>query len=54
MTFETILDEVCERLEGKCREGYFKRILKMEQTLDILNQELNEFVAGRLDKTSLE
>ena len=43
-SFETMLDEVCERLEDTCYSGYIKRINKLEKTLDLLNQELEDIL----------
>ena len=48
-SFETILDEVCERLEDACQSGYIKRIDKMEKTLDTLNLELEEIILAQTE-----
>ena len=43
-SFETVLDDACKRLEEKSREGYIKRLHKMEKTLDKLSVELEEII----------
>jgi len=45
LSFETILDEICERLHDTRQQGFLKRIRKLEELLDKLEQELEELLA---------
>ena len=41
-SFDSFLDEVCERLQDTRQQGSLKRIRKLEETLDALDRELDE------------
>jgi len=45
LSFETLLDEICERLHDTRQQGSLKRIRKLEELLDKLEQELEELLA---------
>ena len=42
LSFETLLEDICERLHDTRQQGSLKRIHKMEETLDELEKELDE------------
>ena len=42
LSFETLLEDICERLQDTKQQGSLKRISKLEKTLDELEKELNE------------
>lgn len=42
LSFETLLEDICERLQDTNQQGSLKRIYKLEQNLDELEKELNE------------
>ena len=42
LSFETLLEGICERLQDTRQQGSLKRIQKMEETLDELEKELDE------------
>ena len=42
LSFETLLEGICERLQDTKQQGSLKRIQKMENTLDELEKELDE------------
>ena len=42
LSFETLLENICERLQDTRQQGSLKRIRKMEETLDELEKELDE------------
>ena len=41
-SFDSFLDEVCERLQDTRQQGSLKRIRKLEEILDTLDRELDE------------
>lgn len=41
-SFDALLDEVCERLQSTSYRGSIRRIQKMEETLAVLERELEE------------
>jgi len=43
-SFQTLLDEVCERLQDTKFQGSLRRIQKMEEILDALEQELEMYL----------
>ena len=46
LSFETILEDICDRLEDTRQQGSLKRIYKLEEILNALDKELielNEF-----------
>jgi len=43
--FQTLLDEVCERLQDTKLQGSLRRIQKLEEILDALEQELEMYLA---------
>jgi hypothetical protein len=45
-TFSVILDEACIRLEDSRNRGVLKRIRKMEETLNDLEDELDAILRG--------
>ncbi|MCL1815697.1 MAG: hypothetical protein FWG27_07770 [Treponema sp.] len=45
LSFDILLDEICERLQDTRQQGSIKRIRKLETILDMLDQEL-EMLAG--------
>jgi len=47
LSFETLLDEMCERLYDTRQQGSLKRIRKLEALLDELEQELEELSSLR-------
>jgi len=47
LSFETLLDEICERLHDTRQQGFLKRIRRLEVLLDELEQELDELSALR-------
>ena len=51
-SFETLIDEVCERLQDTRQQGYLKRIKKLSETLDALDLELDQLAA--LQTSNLE
>ena len=42
LSFETLLEDICERLQDTKQQGSLKRIHKLEKTLDELEKELDE------------
>jgi hypothetical protein len=44
-SFQTILDDVCERLQGTMQQGSLRRIQKLEESLRLLEEELNELAS---------
>ena len=42
LSFDTLLEDVCERLQDTNQQGSLKKIRKMEETLDELEKELDE------------
>lgn len=42
LAFETLLDEICERLNDTRQHGSIKRIRRLEEILDALAEELDE------------
>ena len=44
-SFDTFLDEVCERLQDTRQQGSLKRIRKLEEKLDALDKELDELAS---------
>ena len=42
LSFESLLDNICERLKETKQQGSLKKIHKLEETLDELEKELNE------------
>ncbi|GHV86170.1 hypothetical protein AGMMS50230_17780 [Spirochaetia bacterium] len=47
VSFETMLDEICERLEDTNHQGSLKRIQKLEAALVLIEDELNTILADR-------
>jgi len=46
-SFQTLLDEVCDRLQDARLQGSLRRIQKLEETLNVLERELEEYLALR-------
>jgi hypothetical protein len=44
LSFESMLDEICERLQDTRYQHSLRRIQKMEETLNELERELNGFL----------
>jgi len=44
-SFQSLLDDVCERLQGTIQQGSLRRIQKLEKILDTLEEELDEIQA---------
>ena len=42
LLFETLLDDICDRLHDTRQQGSLKRIRRLETILDALDKELNE------------
>ena len=42
LSFETLLEDICERLQDAKEQGALKRIRKMEEVLEELEKELDE------------
>ena len=42
LSFENILEDICERLQDTRQQGSLKKIQKLETALDELEKELNE------------
>ena len=42
LSFETLLEDICERLQDAKEQGSLKRIRKMEEVLEELEKELDE------------
>ena len=42
LSFETILEDICDRLEDTRQQGSLKRIYKLEEILNALDKELIE------------
>jgi hypothetical protein len=42
LSFETLLEDICERLQDTKEQGSLKRIRKMEEVLEELEKELDE------------
>jgi len=47
MTFDTLLDETCERLLDRQVKYSIQRIHELERRLDILERELDDFLRTR-------
>jgi len=47
--FQTLLDEVCERLKDTRLQGSLRRIQKLEETLNVLQRELESYLALHAD-----
>ena len=47
LTFDSILDETCERLMDRQAKYSIQRIYELEKRLNILEQELDEFLMRR-------
>ncbi|MDR1858387.1 MAG: hypothetical protein LBQ69_02850 [Treponema sp.] len=47
MTFDTLLDETCERLLDRQVKYSIERIHELEKRLDVLERELDEFLRKR-------
>ena len=43
LSFETLLEDICDRLKETQEEGSLKKIHKLEHSLDVLEKELDEF-----------
>jgi len=43
-SFETVLDTACEQLQERHIQNSIRRIRELEQTLDRLEKELEEFI----------
>jgi len=41
-SFQNLLDDVCERLQGTMQQGSLRRIQKLEEILNTLEEELKE------------
>ena len=50
-SFETLIDEVCERLQDTKQQGYLKRIKKLNETLDALDVELDQLLTAQTSYT---
>jgi len=50
-SFETLIDEVCERLQDTRQQGYLKRIKKLNETLDALDVELDQLLTAQTSNT---
>ena len=50
-SFETLIDEVCERLQDTRQQGYLKRIRKLNETLDELAIELDQLLTNNASDT---
>jgi hypothetical protein len=44
-SFQSLLDDVCERLQDTRQQGSLRRIQKLEEILNILEEELDEIQA---------
>ena len=44
LSFEILLEDICERLQDTRQQGSLKRIRKLEEILDLLEQELNKLI----------
>jgi hypothetical protein len=44
LSFENILDNICERLTDTKQQGSLKKIHKLEETLNDLEKEINEIL----------
>ncbi|MDR2700980.1 MAG: hypothetical protein LBB72_00950 [Spirochaetaceae bacterium] len=44
-SFQSLLDDVCERLQGTRQQGSLRRIHKLEEILNTLEKELGEIQA---------
>jgi ABC-type transporter Mla subunit MlaD len=44
-SFQSLLDDVCERLQDTRQQGSLRRIQKLEKILNILEEELDEIQA---------
>jgi len=51
LSFETLLEDICDRLQDTKQQYSLKRIQKMEETLDSLEQELEELAKAVCDQT---
>ena len=47
LTFDTLLDETCERLLDRQVKYSIQRIYELEKRLDVLEHELDEFLRTR-------
>ena len=56
LSFDTFLDDVCDRLQDIRQKGSLKRIRKLEERLDALDKELDELIlvcaAGKTNFTA--
>ena len=50
LSFENLLENICERLQEARQHGSLKRIQKMEETLDLIEEELKELLAFQEDR----
>jgi len=50
LTFDSILDETCDRLMNRQAKYSIQRICEMEKRLNHLEQELNDFLRKKLKK----
>jgi hypothetical protein len=46
LSFDAILTETCGRLEDRRNRSFVKRIHRMEETLENIERDLNEFLAA--------
>ena len=44
LSFETLLEDICERLQDTKMQGSLKRIRKLEENLELLEQELDRLI----------
>jgi hypothetical protein len=47
LSFETILETMCERLQDTKEQGSLKRLRKLEAVLEAIEQELDDLSSGR-------
>jgi hypothetical protein len=52
LSFETLLDEMCGRLQDTRQQGSLKHIRKLEDLLDELGKELDELLASQAGSVS--
>jgi hypothetical protein len=53
-SFQTLLDDVCERLQGTRQQGSLRRIQKLEEILGTLEVELNDLLAAGMTASPAE
>ena len=46
-SFETLLEDICGRLEDSKQQFSLKRLRKLEETLELIEQELEELTSGQ-------